>query len=655
MSKPPINPYQQEALAFASQQPEELAPAPQQELTRAPQPQEELAYVPQQAVVAVNQPSAPLQADQRRNSNGFGVAGFVLSLIGVVPCLALIAPVGLALSLIGLSRRPRGLAIAGTILGTIGSMWILLATALVTIGAGEAAKIDEQAAARRAEQIANFHPAEISATVTEPFHALHLVDEGSRDVQLAEWQLDGVIEESVVNVAAAGVEQVAVDRATDQAFALARHDLGRLSLATGEFTEIDFPLEATGLSWPRGVAIDSTRRRAVVMTSHVFQRFYAYDLEAETWTQLPGDLRGSPLMGLAYSETDDSLYAVQAESGDNVLSTIRRFNGQGAPLDTVSLSPAIPLRESLSFDERVQLKYSSGRLVLILPPGLCSSTTEVFAIDPGTGSVASATWIAPQPGFAGEPALAGEPGLAGEFAPEFAVADFQQLDAIDSHVKELTRVPLQHRSWDWSSPLVGAFLALVAFAGGHQLLARRPVHPASRDGLAESPGGEITSKVSSAWLGRALDISFVMAALLYPALCILLGAIVRVDVALFAACVAGLFLAVSLVGGSLGHLIYRSLPTPFTVLGVSFAFWVAVAAVCGIEVTMDASFLAGPLVVFLNGAGAGSANEMVFLGLLALPVCWPIFAHAFRPSFFNAVITAFAVAIWCLTGVLSMS
>lgn len=59
-------------------------------------------------------------------SNGLGVAGFVTSLVGLVMCGGLICPIGLVLSTIAMFKRPRGFAIAGFIIGLIGSSWIIL-------------------------------------------------------------------------------------------------------------------------------------------------------------------------------------------------------------------------------------------------------------------------------------------------------------------------------------------------------------------------------------------------------------------------------------------------------------------------------------------------------------------------------------------------
>jgi len=74
-------------------------------------------------------------------SNGLGTAGFVLSLIGFITC-GLLCPLGFLLSLFGMLKPPRGLAIAGTILGGLGSIWLFFfGFAIVAgfIGIGSAA------------------------------------------------------------------------------------------------------------------------------------------------------------------------------------------------------------------------------------------------------------------------------------------------------------------------------------------------------------------------------------------------------------------------------------------------------------------------------------------------------------------------------------
>lgn len=65
-------------------------------------------------------------------SNGLGLAGFIVSLVGIASC-GLLSPIGLILSFIAVFRQPRGFAIAGLVLGLLGSIWTLVLIAGVGI------------------------------------------------------------------------------------------------------------------------------------------------------------------------------------------------------------------------------------------------------------------------------------------------------------------------------------------------------------------------------------------------------------------------------------------------------------------------------------------------------------------------------------------
>jgi hypothetical protein len=70
-------------------------------------------------------------------TNGLGIAGFVVSLVGFLgSCFgaAVICPIGAILSGIALRRPPRGFAIAGFIIGLIGSLWLIVG--VMFLGAG---------------------------------------------------------------------------------------------------------------------------------------------------------------------------------------------------------------------------------------------------------------------------------------------------------------------------------------------------------------------------------------------------------------------------------------------------------------------------------------------------------------------------------------
>ena len=58
-------------------------------------------------------------------SNGIGLAGFIVSIVGVLTC-GVLSPFGLILSAIGLRKAPRGFAIAGVVIGAIGSIVLVI-------------------------------------------------------------------------------------------------------------------------------------------------------------------------------------------------------------------------------------------------------------------------------------------------------------------------------------------------------------------------------------------------------------------------------------------------------------------------------------------------------------------------------------------------
>jgi hypothetical protein len=80
-------------------------------------------------------PPPPPPPPLRSQTNGLGIAGFIVSLVGVFTCV--LSPVGLILSLVGLRKHPRGFAIAGSIIGGIGTL-ILGIFAVALLGNPEA-------------------------------------------------------------------------------------------------------------------------------------------------------------------------------------------------------------------------------------------------------------------------------------------------------------------------------------------------------------------------------------------------------------------------------------------------------------------------------------------------------------------------------------
>jgi hypothetical protein len=78
-------------------------------------------------------PPPPPPPPLRTQTNGLGIGGFVVSLVGILTC-GVISPIALILSLVALRRQPRGFAIAGSVIGGIGTLMIAgIAVAWVTV------------------------------------------------------------------------------------------------------------------------------------------------------------------------------------------------------------------------------------------------------------------------------------------------------------------------------------------------------------------------------------------------------------------------------------------------------------------------------------------------------------------------------------------
>ncbi|MFN3168441.1 MAG: DUF4190 domain-containing protein [Phycisphaeraceae bacterium] len=86
------------------------------------------------------QPPTTIGGYQPPPSNGLGIAGFVVSLTGLVVTGGFVCPLGVILSLVALRKQPRGFAVAGLITGLLGcalAALVVLAIAGV-VGAGTA-------------------------------------------------------------------------------------------------------------------------------------------------------------------------------------------------------------------------------------------------------------------------------------------------------------------------------------------------------------------------------------------------------------------------------------------------------------------------------------------------------------------------------------
>lgn len=74
-----------------------------------------------------SQSREPIYIGFEKPVNGLGIAGFVVSLTGLLLAFGLICPLGILLSFFGLFKKPRGIAVAGLLVGVLGTALPLLA------------------------------------------------------------------------------------------------------------------------------------------------------------------------------------------------------------------------------------------------------------------------------------------------------------------------------------------------------------------------------------------------------------------------------------------------------------------------------------------------------------------------------------------------
>ena len=80
-------------------------------------------------------PYPPYVMVPMRESNGLGVAGFFIALIGLAIPTGIVALLGLLISLVALGRPPRGFAAIGVLMGLIGTVVWMVITGVAVLGA----------------------------------------------------------------------------------------------------------------------------------------------------------------------------------------------------------------------------------------------------------------------------------------------------------------------------------------------------------------------------------------------------------------------------------------------------------------------------------------------------------------------------------------
>jgi hypothetical protein len=335
----------------------------------------------------------------------------VLPLCAIIECLqsnrdtglkaffviAIVATFGLGSVIYGLFlTSSRSLRIF-TIFGVSVPLLILVPSVIsMTTSAGWTRQLQaEKEAVEMQELIDNFNRSVATTDELEPFIAVHFAH-GSlapRAATLARFTLQGP-EYATARDIDNKIRHVAHESSNDRYFALTQHDFGTITPSSGRFASVEVDPSLDSFGWPTGLALDTTENKVVVMTSHVATRFYRYDPQSSDWEQLPAEIRDLPLVGLVFSPDENCLYALEHRHRAPALRTIHRFNTHGANLGQLELKPPIPItRETAGI---YQLHYSTGKLVLLVPPFEANSAqpgaeattgNRIFVVDPASGEV----------------------------------------------------------------------------------------------------------------------------------------------------------------------------------------------------------------------------------------------------------------------------
>ena len=168
---------------------------------------------------------------------------------------------------------------------------------------------------------------------------------------------------------------------------------------TGATTPLTLPTnDPELLSWPTGLAFDTTRNRLLLSNLGGEGFLYSYAPESAQWTRL-ASLQNVDLHALTYSAATDSLFALDRDG------RLLRYTPEGQAAGTIRLDPLLPS----GLDERQsQLIATGDKLVLLtqpigdlLDPNL-PAMMRSYIIDPASGKVTSLgpVRIVPEPGAA---------------------------------------------------------------------------------------------------------------------------------------------------------------------------------------------------------------------------------------------------------------
>jgi len=295
-------------------------------------------------------------------------------LIGLVFTCGLLCPLGLVLSLLALSHRPRGFAVAGTLVGLVGMLPFTFIFLGIILSAFRGESTRDYASTRADASVA------IYDGQFESFPALNVIpdDNNGRHVLIAEFSENGPDSKLAIPTNNE-LTHLAFDSKRGRYYGTTHDGFGRIS-AAGSFVEIDVdPSLDVELDSPTGVAYLS-QQDSVLVTAR--SGAYLFSEDTDQWQHVPG-FTGYDIEAIAYDTERDVIYALSAHGKRHV--KIVEFEIDGTLRGETHVGTKIPDRRGVA--GRLQLAYTSAGLVILVTPGDndAANVMQMYVADPVSG------------------------------------------------------------------------------------------------------------------------------------------------------------------------------------------------------------------------------------------------------------------------------
>lgn len=248
--------------------------------------------------------------------------------------------------------------------------------------------------------ISDFNPKTIDVSSISGFKAIHFTHQEQyhfSSASIADFTIGGSSTGNAIPIKSNtndAAKHITYDENKNIYYGITTHNFGEIHPSSGNFKYIEVSpsnLKAQ-FSWPKGIAYNSKNQEIAVLASRRSLLFF-YNPELDEWRTLEYKLPPfSNIEALAYNPMDNVYYMLNLGHNAKTINNIFIINSNGANVGEIQITPKIPIGKATISANYFQLKYVSGKIILIVPPFRNSSDSQlkewrIFAIDPKNGQV----------------------------------------------------------------------------------------------------------------------------------------------------------------------------------------------------------------------------------------------------------------------------